>query len=338
MPLRKVIIDCSPGLDDARALMLLLAMPDVEVLAITTVAGNSRVEQVTENVRATLKAVHREDIPVFTGTSHNLNGDLVTGYRYCGENGFGNLNLPISKHSHHFKILAPQAIVSYANKYPKEVLIISMGALTNVALAYLLDRCLPIKITGLFWIGGDRSDKTTFNVTESAHINAFSDPHAVKLVLENFGKSAINPLFLIDWSFCQKYPVEPSFLNHLANEMSKNSKRELEADIMRAKPPEIKSEFANSPVPKMYLSSEFIAVIPFDVSLISKSRSVKLEQVVLDGPQKGHTVFTPQTDSNIILVDEIDFPRFKTLYYNYFQNAKRHHGHAQKFKTCCELF
>ncbi|KAF1742430.1 hypothetical protein MXB_4962, partial [Myxobolus squamalis] len=66
-----------PGLDDARAILFLLSIPEIDVVAVTTVAGNGYVDQVTQNLMTTLNSIRRNDIPVYAGTCHNMSGRIL---------------------------------------------------------------------------------------------------------------------------------------------------------------------------------------------------------------------------------------------------------------------
>uniref|UniRef100_A0A6B2G6E7 Putative uridine nucleosidase 1 (Trinotate prediction) n=1 Tax=Myxobolus squamalis TaxID=59785 RepID=A0A6B2G6E7_MYXSQ len=335
---RKLIVDTDPGLDDARAIIFLLSIPEIEVVGVTTVAGNGYVDQVTQNLMTTLNSIRRNDIPVYAGTYHNMSGEIVESDKYFGENAFGNLVLPSSGKKPVKNILAPQAIVNIVNKYPNQVEIVAMGPLTNIGMAYMLDRSLPDKLKSLLWMGGDISEKTIFNKTEFSEFNSYSDPLAVKLVLENFGKSAINPLYVIDWKFCLKYPLQICFFDNIAALLSKKKGRENQVSIFKARPPSLISDSLDVGSKTAYIADEFPALICYDHGLITKYVSVKLKSVEITGPERGHTTFTEETDANIILVEEIDFNRFQSIYIKKIENQefkKKLHIHLPKDCHIC---
>ena len=89
MEKRKVIIDCDPGIDDSLAIMLALKSPEIEVVGITVVCGNSPVEMGFENAKKILKQMNRLDVPVFIGESTPLKRDYVNALDTHGEDGLG---------------------------------------------------------------------------------------------------------------------------------------------------------------------------------------------------------------------------------------------------------
>mgnify|MGYP004721866329 FL=1 len=94
MEKRKVIIDCDPGIDDSLAIMLALKSPEIEVVGITVVCGNSPVEMGFENAKKILKQMNRLDVPVFIGESTPLKRDYVNALDTHGEDGLGESFLP----------------------------------------------------------------------------------------------------------------------------------------------------------------------------------------------------------------------------------------------------
>ena len=94
MPKRKVIIDCDPGIDDSLAIMLALKSPEIEVIGITIVCGNSPVEMGFGNAKKILKQMNRLDVPVYIGESTPLRRDYVNALDTHGEDGLGESFLP----------------------------------------------------------------------------------------------------------------------------------------------------------------------------------------------------------------------------------------------------
>ena len=94
MKKRKVIIDCDPGIDDSLAIMLALKSPEIEVIGITIVCGNSPVEMGFGNAKKILKQMNRLDVPVYIGESTPLRRDYVNALDTHGEDGLGESFLP----------------------------------------------------------------------------------------------------------------------------------------------------------------------------------------------------------------------------------------------------
>ena len=92
--MQKVIIDCDPGIDDSLAIMLALKSPEIEVIGITIVCGNSPVEMGFGNAKKILKQMNRLDVPVYIGESTPLRRDYVNALDTHGEDGLGESFLP----------------------------------------------------------------------------------------------------------------------------------------------------------------------------------------------------------------------------------------------------
>ena len=92
--MRKIIIDCDPGIDDALALMLALSSPELNILGITTVSGNVPAQVGADNALKVLKQMNRLDIPVYCGAEIPLKKDYVDARDTHGEDGLGETNYP----------------------------------------------------------------------------------------------------------------------------------------------------------------------------------------------------------------------------------------------------
>src|SRR4051812_48312776 len=90
----KIVIDCDPGHDDAVAILLALASPEVELIGITTVAGNQTLDKTTRNALVTLEIAGRPDIPVWSGADAPLKRTLRTAAHVHGESGLDGPVLP----------------------------------------------------------------------------------------------------------------------------------------------------------------------------------------------------------------------------------------------------
>ena len=170
-----IVIDCDPGHDDAIAILLALGSPEVEVRAVTTVAGNQTLDKTTRNALAILELAGRSDIPVAAGAEAPLRRPLVTAAGVHGESGLDGANLPepqaraIDKHA---ADLLDEMIE------PGDVLV-PTGPLTNVAM--LLERHPEVRqrLAAIVWMGGATQ---VGNITPAAEFNAFVDPEAAATV------------------------------------------------------------------------------------------------------------------------------------------------------------
>ena len=174
---RKIIIDCDPGIDDALVIALALHSPQLEILGITTVAGNKELEKTSANAIRTLEYFGRTDIAVYVGAGKPLVRDLnVPQESSHGKDGLGDAGLPGPERQ--AKPNALGFMKDALKKYPGEVTILATGPLTNIAL--LLQDVDSSAIRELFIMNG--AFKVRGNVTEFAEYNAFIDPEAARIV------------------------------------------------------------------------------------------------------------------------------------------------------------
>jgi purine nucleosidase len=189
--MKRLIIDTDPGVDDAHAILLALAHPDVQVEAITTVNGNVNLDLTTSNALKILDAAGR-DIPVYRGCDRPLISRLLHAAHVHGEDGLGDCNLPASKkavQSEH----AVHALVRMANENPGEFTLAAIGPLTNLAVALSIDPDLPMKFKQLVIMGGAIYGKGNTE-TVTSEFNIHTDPEAAHMVF-----SAWPMLTLLSW-------------------------------------------------------------------------------------------------------------------------------------------
>jgi purine nucleosidase len=196
-----MIIDTDAGVDDAQAIMLALADPDVTVEAITTVTGNVHVDHVTRNV-VTVLDLMGADAPVYRGADY----PLIPGFweaeaRIHGEDGLGNLahrppsSRPIEPEP------AAVALVQMANNAPGAYTLVTLGPLTNIALACKLDPSFPAKIKQFVFMGGTISALGNVAKGVTAEFNFYCDPEAALITLDAFPEST-----MLSWETTLKHP------------------------------------------------------------------------------------------------------------------------------------
>jgi inosine-uridine nucleoside N-ribohydrolase len=168
-----VLIDCDPGHDDAIALLLALASPEIEVLGITTVAGNQTLDKTTKNALKLLEFTGRTEIPVAAGAPRPLvREQYVAGYVH-GESGMDGPELPEPQ----IRPLDEHAVDFLAERIRPDVLVIPTGPLTNVAM--LLQRYPEARPERIVLMGGAIAEG---NVTPAAEFNIWADPEAAARV------------------------------------------------------------------------------------------------------------------------------------------------------------
>jgi pyrimidine-specific ribonucleoside hydrolase len=168
----RILIDCDPGHDDAIALLLALASPEVEVVGVTTVAGNQTLEKTTANAIRVLDFVGRDDIAVAAGADRPLLRDPFVAAYVHGETGLDGPDLPPPQR----EPLAQHAVDFLAEQVAGATLV-AVGPLTNVAL--LFARYPEARPERLVIMGGSIG---LGNVTPAAEFNIWADPEAAARV------------------------------------------------------------------------------------------------------------------------------------------------------------
>lgn len=177
----RVIIDTDPGVDDAFALLLAMRSPELNIEAITPVAGNVPLELTLPNALRMVEIAGRTDIPVAAGARNPLVRRLVTAAYAHGENGLGGAVFP-QPTTKPVSQPAAQVIRDIVRKYPGEVTLITMGPLTNIAAALASDWELAGKVRSLVMMGGSLSGG---NITPAAEFNIYVDPEAARMVFQS---------------------------------------------------------------------------------------------------------------------------------------------------------
>jgi purine nucleosidase len=177
---RKVIVDCDPGHDDAVAILLAAASPALELLAITTVAGNQTLDKTTLNARRVCTVAGIRGVPVAAGCDRPLLRELVTAGEIHGASGLDGPEWPepaVPVEREH----AVDVIVERVMAAPGEVTLVPTGPLTNVALALRREPRIAGAVREVVLMGGSF---TRGNQTPAAEFNIYVDPEAAAAVFE----------------------------------------------------------------------------------------------------------------------------------------------------------
>jgi inosine-uridine nucleoside N-ribohydrolase len=169
-----ILLDCDPGHDDAIAILLALASPEVELLGVTTVAGNQTLEKTTANALRVLEFVDRGDVPVAAGAERPLVREPYVAAYVHGESGLDGPALA----SPSGRAVDGHAVDFLAERLEPGVVLVATGPLTNVAL--LLDR--GVRPGRIVLMGGAIAEG---NVTPAAEFNVWADPEAAARVFES---------------------------------------------------------------------------------------------------------------------------------------------------------
>lgn len=176
-----LIIDCDPGVDDAIALLLALASPaELNILGITTVAGNVPLALTQQNALKICELARRPDIKVLAGCPRPLLRPLLTAETVHGITGLDGAEFPepqMKLQSQH----AVQFLIEQLSNAQQPITLATLGPLTNIAVALIQAPAIASKIERVVVMGGAI---TQGNVTPAAEFNIYVDPHAAKGVLE----------------------------------------------------------------------------------------------------------------------------------------------------------
>ena len=226
--MNRVIIDTDPGIDDAAAILMALASPEIEVVALTTIFGNASVEGCTANARRVLAAAGRSDIPVFMGVGKPLLRPPNEGWasHIHGGDGLGgaaeewSASSPVGAPSTAGSAPAeppPQASATHAALAMIEVVmaspggltILALGRLTNVALALSLEPRMAKAVREIVVMGG--AVTVPGNVSGVATANLYEDPEAASVVYRSGA-----PIVQVGLDVCNRVTVSPAQLDAIA--------------------------------------------------------------------------------------------------------------------------
>jgi purine nucleosidase len=182
MKKQRIILDTDPGIDDALAILLALAVPEVTLEAITVTYGNCSVDQGVINALSILELAGVAQIPVARGADRALVQPLLLAPETHGHSGLGYAQLPPPR-------LAPDPIpavtlmIEKILANPGEITIVAIGPLTNLALSIRTEPRLLAAIKDVYIMGG--AIRYDGNTTPQAEFNAYSDPHAAHIVFHS---------------------------------------------------------------------------------------------------------------------------------------------------------
>ena len=223
--LKKIILDCDPGHDDAVAIMLAAAHNDIEILGITCVAGNATLSNTKINALKVCSLIGHTEIPVFSGADKPLHYKLVTAEHVHGKSGLDTDGQPISILEGYDvqQIHAVDFIINTCHQQKEPIYLCPVGPLTNIALALQKDPSIKTKIKEIVFMGG--AAMCLGNITPVAEFNIYVDPHAANIVLNSGVKTV---MFGLDVT--HKVNVNDVIINDIKSNQNKSSI--LFADLM----------------------------------------------------------------------------------------------------------
>ncbi len=169
-----IFLDCDPGHDDAIALLLALASPELDLLGVTTVHGNQTLDKTTENALRVLELAGRTDVPVARGADRPLTRDLHVAAHVHGESGMDGPELPAAT----TKPVEAHAVDFIAERIVPGTVLVPTGPLTNIAL--YLEAHGTANVERIVLMGGAIAEG---NMTPAAEFNIWADPEAAHQVV-----------------------------------------------------------------------------------------------------------------------------------------------------------
>jgi purine nucleosidase len=219
MPTRTpLLLDVDTGIDDALALLYACASTEVELVGVTCIGGNVGARQVGDNTRAVLELAGRGDVPVFLGREQPLVKRLATAEVTHGPKGLGYAELPAAARQLE-PIEAADGIIEIARSRRGEVRLVTLGPLTNLAVALEREPKLPRLLADWTLMGG--AYRTSGNTTPTSEWNIHVDPHAAKAAFAGWagggpaGPDRPLPLAL-GLDVTEQVRILPGHLRHLA--------------------------------------------------------------------------------------------------------------------------
>ena len=215
MEKRKVIIDCDPGIDDSLAILLALNSPELEVLGLTICSGNVPASLGAKNALKALQMCQRLDIPVYVGEEVPLKRELVTAQDTHGEDGVGeNFYEDVDAKINYGGV----DFIIDTLKNNKDVSIIALGPLTNIAKAIMKDKKAFDNLDEFISMGG--AFRIHGNCSPVAEFNYWVDPHGADYVYKNLSKK----IHMVGLDVTRKIVLTPNiieFINRLDKDMAK---------------------------------------------------------------------------------------------------------------------
>ncbi len=189
---KRIILDTDPGHDDAFAILMTLASQDeLDLLALTTVAGNVPIDKTTYNALR-LRQLVSADVPVYRGCARPMVNELVTAEYVHGETGLDGPHLPEPTRGVEAEHAVDYLIDALLNAPDGATTVCLIGPMTNMAMALIKEPAVVDRIAEFVIMGG--SFKEGGNVTPTAEFNVYVDPHAAHVVLTSGVPITIMPL------------------------------------------------------------------------------------------------------------------------------------------------
>ncbi|WP_442580365.1 nucleoside hydrolase [Mesorhizobium sp. ASY16-5R] len=189
---RKIIIDTDPGQDDALAILLALASPELEILGIVAVAGNTPLSLTQVNIRKICEVAGRPDVKVFAGCSRPMMRKLVTAEHVHGATGLDGYDLPEPVMPLQDRDGVDFIVETLRREEPCTVTLCALGPLTNIGTALSRAPDIASRVQEIVLMGGGYFEGG--NITPSAEFNIHVDPDAAEIAFTAGIRTTVLPL------------------------------------------------------------------------------------------------------------------------------------------------
>jgi purine nucleosidase len=206
---RPLIIDTDPGIDDALAILLAAAAPELELKALTTVAGNVPLELTTANALKLLELAGRTAVPVYPGAQGPLSRKPVVAESH-GLTGLDGADLPAPRGGAQARNGVDYLVETLGAVAPRSLILAAIGPLTNLALALQRAPGIGAGLAELVIMGG-ATPRIGGNMSPHAEFNVFADPEAAAVV---FGAGL--PITLVPLDLSHQMPAGPARIDRFA--------------------------------------------------------------------------------------------------------------------------
>ena len=283
-----VLVDCDPGIDDAVALLLACASPELALLGVSAVAGNVALEHTTRNAGRILALAGRADVPVAAGAARPLiRSSPGRAEHVHGDDGVHGVELP-EPAAEPDPRPAVDLLADAIGGSSEPVTLVAIGPLTNVALLYAVHPEVAATLDRVVIMGGSA---TYGNTTEAAEFNVWSDPEAAYRVLTDPGLDRPVPTTMVGLDLTLTVPFEETDLAALA---AGGAAGRAAAAMLRPEAERQRRETGVAALP-VHDAVAVLAVLRPD---LIDTRPVTITVDCSDGPRRGATDVAPAPDGS----------------------------------------
>lgn len=303
--MHRIVIDCDPGIDDAHAIMMAHMHPDVRIEAITSVAGNVGVNRTTANILKILDVLQADPIPVFAGATSAFIPAGEDASFFHGVDGLGDSQLPGSNRPVEQEHAA-LGLIRIAKEHPGELELITIGPLTNLALALSLEPDLPSYYKRLVMMGGAHSAQGNTKIFP-AEFNIYSDPDSAAKVFRQW------PMFtMVSWEATLQHGIPIDAYQSL---LKFENPRSCFLEKITRNTFEVLMKMFNRNL--SYAADPLAMAVLLEPGIVLESREVYVEVDRCGGLTRGMTVVdwfgTSKKKPNVNLIMGVDQERFFEL-------------------------